>query len=261
MSEANEERSTRQPESEYPITREQYDAVLLDLDGVITDTANIHAACWKQMFDEYLQKRAAQTGEAFRPFNVAADYRLYVDGKPRFDGVRDFLTSRGIQLPEGTPTDQPEAETVGGLGNRKNDLVNKIIEDKGVEPYQGSVKLLHQLRHQGFKIAVVTSSQNCTAVLKAAKLEHFFDVQVDGNTIHARQLAGKPAPDTYLMAANLLRVEPARAVVIEDALSGVEAGSNGKFGLVIGVARKGNADELRRHGAHLAVNDLGELVD
>jgi HAD superfamily hydrolase (TIGR01509 family) len=184
-----------------------------------------------------------------------------VDGKPRYDGVRDFLTSRGIRLPEGSPDDPPEAETVDGLGNRKNDLVNKIIEDKGVEPYEGSVKLLYQLRHQGFKIAVVTSSQNCTAVLKAAKLEHFFDVQVDGNTIHARHLAGKPAPDTYLMAANLLRVEPARAVVIEDALSGVEAGSNGKFGLVIGVARKGNANELRRYGAHVAVNDLGELVD
>ena len=261
MSETNGERSRRQPESKRAITRDRYDAVLLDLDGVITDTASVHAACWKQMLDEYLQRRAAQRGEAFRPFDIATDYRLYVDGKPRYDGVRDFLTSRGIRLPEGSPDDPPEAETVDGLGNRKNDLVNKIIEDKGVEPYEGSVKLLYQLRHQGFKIAVVTSSQNCTAVLKAAKLEHFFDVQVDGNTIHARQLAGKPAPDTYLMAANLLRVEPARAVVIEDALSGVEAGSNGKFGLVIGVARKGNANELRRYGAHVAVNDLGELVD
>ena len=261
MSETNGEQSRRQPESKRAITRDRYDAVLLDLDGVITDTASVHAACWRQMFDEYLQRRAAQTGEAFCPFDIATDYRLYVDGKPRYDGVRDFLTSRGIRLPEGSPDDPPEAETVDGLGNRKNDLVNKIIEDKGVEPYEGSVKLLYQLRHQGFKIAVVTSSQNCTAVLKAAKLEHFFDVQVDGNTIHARHLAGKPAPDTYLMAANLLRVEPARAVVIEDALSGVEAGSNGKFGLVIGVARKGNPDELRRHGAHLAVNDLGELVD
>jgi HAD superfamily hydrolase (TIGR01509 family) len=148
---------------------------------------------------------------------------------------------------------------VDGLGNRKNDLVNKIIE-KGVEPYGGSVEFIRQLRLQEFKIAVVTSSQNCTAVLKAAKLDHFFDVQVDGNVIHAQHLAGKPAPDTYLIAAKLLGVEPARAVVIEDALSGVEAGSNGKFGLVIGVARKGNADELRQHGAHLVVNDLGDLV-
>ena len=242
------------------ITRDDYDAVLLDLDGVITDTANLHAACWKQMFDEYLQKRAMQRGEAFRPFDPATDYRLYVDGKPRFDGVRDFLTSRGIQLPEGSPHDPPEAETVGGLGNRKNDLVNKIIEDAGVEPYEGSVKLLHQLRHQGFKIAVVTSSQNCAAVLRAAKLDAFFDMRVDGNTILAEHLAGKPAPDTFLMAAKLLGVQPSRAVVIEDALSGVEAGSSGNFGLVIGVARKGNADELRRHGAHLVVNDLGELA-
>ena len=242
------------------ITRDQYDAVLLDLDGVITDTASIHAACWKQMFDEYLQKRAMQRGEAFLPFDPATDYRQYVDGKPRFDGVRDFLTSRGIQLPEGSPHDPPEAETVGGLGNRKNDLVNKIIEDAGVEPYEGSVKLLHQLRHQGFKIAVVTSSQNCAAVLRAAKLDAFFDMRVDGNTILAEHLAGKPAPDTFLKAAKLLGVQPSRAVVIEDALSGVEAGSSGNFGLVIGVARKGNADELRRHGAHLVVNDLGELA-
>jgi len=250
-----------QPNTQRAITRDRYDAVLLDLDGVITDTAGIHAACWKQMFDEYLQKRAIERGEAFRPFDIAADYRLYVDGKPRYDGVRDFLTSRGIRLPEGSPDDPAQAETVHGLGNRKNDLVNKIIEEEGVVPYEGSVKFLHQLRNQRFKVAVVTSSQNCTAVLKAAKLDHFFDVQVDGNTIHAQHLAGKPAPDTFLMAAKLLGVEPKRAIVIEDALSGVEAGSAGDFGLVIGVARKGNAEELRRHGAHLVVNDLGELAD
>jgi beta-phosphoglucomutase family hydrolase len=243
------------------ITRDQYDAVLLDLDGVITDTANIHAACWKQMFDEYLQKRAAERGEPFHPFELATDYRLYVDGKPRFDGVRDFLRSRGIHLPEGNPDDAPEAETVGGLGNRKNDLVNKVIEEEGVEPYEGSVKFIHQLRDHGFKIAVVTSSQNCEAVLKAAKMDAFFDVRVDGNTIRVQHLAGKPAPDTFLTAAQRLGVAPARAVVVEDAISGVEAGCNGNFGLVIGVARKGNAEELRHHGAHLVVNDLGELVD
>ena len=261
MSEANGERSTRQSENQYAFGRDRYDAVLFDLDGVITDTAGIHAACWKQMFDEYLQTRATQRGEAFRPFDLAADYRLYVDGKPRFDGVRDFLTSRGIQLSEGTPDDPPNAETLGGLGNRKNELVNKVIEDTGVEPYEGSIKLIRQLRRRGFKIAVVTSSQNCAAVLRAVKLDHFFDVQVDGNVIHPRQLRGKPAPDTFLMAAKLLGVEPTRSVVIEDALSGVEAGSAGGFGLVIGVARKGNAEELRRHGAHLVVNDLGELID
>jgi len=243
------------------ITRDRYDAVLFDLDGVITNTANMHAACWKQMFDEYLQKRAAGRGEPFRPFELATDYRIYVDGKPRFDGVRDFLTARGIQLQEGSPDDPPQAETVCGLGNRKNELVNKVIEEVGVEPYEGTVKLIHQLRHQGFKIAVVTSSQNCHAVLKAAKLGAFFKVRVDGNTIHAQHLSGKPAPDTFLTAAQQLGVDPTRAVVVEDAISGVQAGCNGNFGLVIGVARKGNAEELRRHGAHLVVNDLGELIE
>ena len=147
-----------------------------------------------------------------------------------------------------------------GLGNRKNDLVNKHIEEIGVEPYGGSVKLIEQIRGEGFKIAVVTSSQNCTAVLKAAKLDALFDLQVDGNAIYAEHLAGKPAPDTFLMAAKRLGVEPSRAIVIEDAISGVEAGANGHFGLVIGVARKGNAGELRQHGADLVVNDLGELI-
>jgi beta-phosphoglucomutase family hydrolase len=243
------------------ITRDQYDAVLFDLDGVITDTANMHAACWKQMFDAYLQKRAVERGEPFRPFDIATDYRLYVDGKPRFNGVRDFLTSRGIELPEGSPDDPAQAETVGGLGNRKNNLINEVIEEVGVEPYEGSVKLIHQLHHQEFKIAVVTSSQNCEAVLKAAKLDAFFEVRVDGNTIDAQQLAGKPAPDTFLLAAQRLGVEPKRAVVVEDAISGVQAGRNGNFGLVIGVARKGNAEELQHHGAHLVLNDLGELLD
>jgi beta-phosphoglucomutase family hydrolase len=250
----------QQPDSTRVITRDRYDAVLLDLDGVITDTANLHAAAWKQMFDAYLQQRAAARGEPFRPFEVATDYQLYVDGKPRLNGVRDFLTSRGIQLPEGTPDDPPQAETVGGLGNRKNALINEAIEAVGVEPYAGSVKLLHQLRHQGFKLAVVTSSQNCEAVLKAAKLEAFFEVRVDGTIIREQHLAGKPAPDTFLMAAKRLRVEPTRAVVVEDALAGVQAGRQGNFGLVIGVARRGNAEELRHHGAHLVVHDLGELV-
>jgi beta-phosphoglucomutase family hydrolase len=250
----------RQPESKRAITRDRFDAVLFDLDGVITNTANLHAACWKQMFDEYLQKRATQRGEAFRPFDLATDYRLYVDGKTRFDGVRDFLASRGIQLPEGSPDDPPRADTVGGLGNRKNELVREIFEDKGVERYEGSVELVQQLRQQGFKIAVVTSSENCSAVLKSAKLDALFDVRVDGTMILAQQLAGKPAPDSFLMAAKLLGVEPTRAVVIEDAIAGVQAGSNGNFGLVIGVARNGNAEELRHHGADLVVNDLSELV-
>ena len=243
------------------VNRDQYDAVLFDLDGVITNTATLHAICWKQMFDEYLRERAEQKGEAFRPFDLATDYRLYVDGKPRFDGVRDFLRSRGIRLPEGSPDDPADVETVHGLGNRKNDLVNRAIAEVGVEPYAGTVEFIHQLRRDGFKIAVVTSSQNCDAVLRAAKLDHLFEVRVDGNVIQAQRLAGKPAPDTFLIAAKLLGVEPIRTVVIEDAISGVEAGSKGKFGLVIGVARKGNTEELKRHGAHLVVDDLGELVE
>ncbi len=249
------------PGSTRAITRDQYDAVLFDLDGVITDTANLHATCWKQMFDEHLQQRALQRGEEFRPFDLATDYRLYVDGKPRFDGVRDFLKSRGIRLPEGSPDDPAVAQTVGGLGNRKNELVNKILEEEGVEPYEGSVKLIHQLRREGFKIAVVTSSQNCRPVLRAAKLDAVFDALVDGKAILAQHLRGKPAPDTFLEGAKLLAVDPVRTVVIEDAISGVEAGSDGKFGLVIGVARHGNAEELRRHGAHLVVEDLAELAD
>ena len=247
------------PESKR-INRDQYDAVLFDLDGVVTDTASIHATCWKQMFDQYLRNRARNRGEAFRPFELATDYRLYVDGKPRFDGVRDFLASRGIHLPEGNPEDPTDVETVCGLGNRKNDLVNLVIADVGVHPYDGTVRFIHQLRRNGFKIAVVTSSQNCTAVLKAAKLDDLFEVQVDGNTIHAQRLAGKPAPDTFLMA-ELLGCEPERTVVIEDAISGVQAGAKGNFGLVIGIARKGNAEELKRHGARVVVEDLGELLD
>jgi len=249
-----------QPKSKC-VSRDQYDAVLFDLDGVITDTANLHATCWKQMFDEYLQKRARQTGEAFRPFEVASDYLLYVDGKPRFDGVRDFLKSRGIELPEGSPEDPTDAETVCGLGNRKNDLLNDAIAEVGVVPYGGSVRFIHRVRRDGFRIAVVTSSQNCMAVLKAAKLNELFEVQVDGNVIDAQRLAGKPAPDTFLLAAKLLGVEPKRTVVIEDAISGVQAGSAADFGLVIGIARKNNAEELKRHGADLVVRDLDELMD
>lgn len=242
------------------VKREKYDAVLLDLDGVITDTASVHARSWKRMFDEYLRERSSRSGEPFRPFDIATDYKLHVDGKPRFDGVRDFLKSRAIDLPEGTSGDPPLHETVCGLGNRKNDLVNKAIADDGVEVYEGTVKWVHRLHDEGFKTAVVTSSQNCDVVLRAGGLGDLFEVRVDGNTIHEQQLAGKPAPDAFLAAAKLLGVTPKRSVVVEDAISGVEAGRNGNFGLVIGVARKGNNDELKRHGAHVVVNDLAELL-
>src|SRR5262245_24205946 len=254
------ERSMGQPKSRV-MNRDEYDAVLFDLDGVITNTAKLHATCWKQMLDEYLQKRAVERGESFRPFDLATDYRLYLDGKPRFDGVRDFLASRGIKLPEGDSDDPPQAETVRGLGNRKNKLVGDAIERIGVEAYEGSVHFIDQLRRNGFKIALVTSSENCAAVLKAAKLDPLFDVRVDGHMVETQNLAGTPAPDTFLVAAQLLGVEARHAVEGEDAISGIQAGSSGKFGLVIGVARKGNAEELKQHGANVVVNDLSELVD
>src|SRR5215471_1903259 len=236
-----------------------YQAILFDMDGVITDTASIHAACWKTMFDEYLQRWASEQGLAFRPFDVATDYKAYVDGKPRYNGVRDFLKSRGIVLPEGTPEDPSTAETVCGLGNRKDDLVNARLAE-GVKAYPGSIALLRYLRSAGIKTAVVTSSQNCHTVLHAAGVEDLFDALVDGVLMAAENLAGKPAPDSFLKAAEMLGVPAGAAVVIEDAISGVQAGARGGFGLVIGVARKGNAEELRVNGAHMVINDLAELL-
>ncbi len=246
--------------SKNPITRDKYDAVLFDLDGVITATAKLHAACWKKMFDEFLEKHASRRGEPFKPFEIATDYRLYVDGKPRFDGVRDFLQSRNINLPEGTRDDPPKTETVGGLGNRKNDLINEVIDSVGVEVYEGTITLARQIRDEGIKIAVVTSSQNCDVVLKAAKVDDLFVVRVDGNTILEQHLSGKPAPDSYLEGAKRLGVDPQRTVVVEGAISGVQADRNGKFGLVIGVDRKGNGDELKKNGADVVVKDLGEFL-
>ncbi|MEC4680496.1 MAG: HAD-IA family hydrolase, partial [Nitrospirota bacterium] len=178
----------------------------------------------------------------------------------RFDGVRDFIRSRGIELPEGIPEDPPQTETVCGLGNRKNDLVNEVIESVGVDAYESTITLAREIRDAGIKIAVVTSSQNCDAVLKAAKIEDLFNVRVDGNTILEQHLSGKPAPDSYLEGAKRLGVDPKRSVVVEDAISGVQAGRNGKFGLVIGVDRKGNAEELKKNGADVVVKDLGEFL-
>lgn len=242
------------------ITRDLYDAVLFDMDGVVTDTASIHAVCWKTMFDEFLEKRSKPTGVPFHPFDIDTDYKLHVDGKPRYEGVRDFLASRGITLPEGTSDDAVTAETVCGLGNRKNELVNDRIASSGVEAYPGTVAFLNAVRRAGIKTAVVTSSHNCHTVLHAANVADLFDASVDGDVLVEQGLAGKPAPDSFLKAAEMLRVTPERAVVIEDALSGVQAGVRGGFGLVIGVARKGNPEELRAHGAHRVVNDLAELL-
>ncbi|HEX7662084.1 MAG TPA: beta-phosphoglucomutase family hydrolase [Pseudonocardiaceae bacterium] len=236
-------------------------ACLFDLDGVLTETAVVHAAAWRQMFDGYLRARAERTGEPFVPFDPVTDYDEYVDGKPRADGTRAFLASRGITLPDGGHDDSPDTETVYGLGNRKNELVLHLIAAQGVEPYPGSVRYLTAVRAAGLPTAVVSSSANCKQVVEAAGLAGMLDARVDGLTIEAEHLAGKPAPDTFLAGARALGVPPERAVVFEDALAGVAAGRAGRFGFVIGVDRVGQADELRQHGADVVVRDLAELLD
>lgn len=238
----------------------KYDAVLFDLDGVLTATASLHAAAWKRMFDTFLSDYGARHGRVADPFDIGTDYRLHVDGKLRYDGVRTFLGSRGIVLPEGEPSDPPEAETVCGLGNRKNRMVHLLLREQGVERYESSVRMVELLRSRGIRTAVVSASRNCSAVLKGAGIAHLFDAQVDGTLAAELSLPGKPSPATFLKAAELLGVEPRRAVVVEDAVSGVQAGRAGGFGLVIGVARHGDEEILRRAGADLVVHDLGALL-
>jgi beta-phosphoglucomutase family hydrolase len=227
---------------------------------VLTQTARVHAAAWKEMFDAYLRRRAERTGEPFVPFDVVADYDEYVDGKPRDDGARSFLASRGIELPEGEASDPPGAETVTGLGNRKNELVLARIRRDGVEAYEGSVRYVEAVRAAGLRRGVVSSSANCRDVLAAAGIGDLFEVRVDGVVAEREHLKGKPAPDIFLAAARALGVQPAQAAVFEDALAGVEAGRAGGFGFVVGVDRVGQAEELRRHGADLVVSDLAELL-
>ncbi|HEV7460008.1 MAG TPA: beta-phosphoglucomutase family hydrolase [Solirubrobacteraceae bacterium] len=236
-------------------------ACLFDLDGVLTDTAKVHAAAWKQMFDDYLRERAKRTGETFEPFDSERDYDEYVDGKPRYDGVRSFLAARGIELPEGSPDDPPERETICGLGNRKNEIVLRMIREDGVDAYPGSVRYLQAAVEAGLRRAVVSSSTNCRDVLEAAGIERYLEARIDGVVAEREHLKGKPAPDTYLAGARALGVEPAEAAVFEDALAGVEAGRAGSFGFVVGVDRVGQADALRAHGADTVVTDLAELLD
>ncbi len=242
------------------VSRNRFDAVLFDLDGVITDTAKLHAACWKKTFDALLSKRAGKTGEPFQRFDLQADYEKYVDGKPRYEGVQSFLDSRGIRLPYGNPQDSSDKETICGLGNRKDELFEKDLKSEGVEVFTGTVAWLRHLRELGLKTAVVSSSKHCQVVLEAAGLADLFEARIDGNMTDKLNMKGKPAPDAYLKAAEILGVEPQRAVVVEDALSGVQAGRNGKFGLVIGVDRLGDADALRENGADLVVTDLADLL-
>lgn len=234
---------------------------LFDLDGVITKTAVVHAAAWKEMFDGYLRETAEQAGTPFVPFDDVADYGTYVDGKSRGDGIRSFLASRNVRLPEGDPQDHPDARTVCGLGNCKNALVLRRIREDGVEAYAGSLRYLAAVRAGGLRLAVVSSSANCRAVLAAAGIADLFEQRIDGITAQREQLRGKPAPDLFLAGARALGLEPAECAVFEDALAGVEAGRAGGFGQVIGVDRAGQAEALRAHGADVMVSDLAELLD
>jgi beta-phosphoglucomutase family hydrolase len=239
---------------------DRFDAALLDLDGVVTDTARLHALCWKRVFDELLERRAKAAGEPFRPFDPRLDYERYVDGKARRDGVRDFLASRGIRVPEGSADAPPGEDSIAGIARRKDALFGETLDREGVEVYPGTVRWVEHLRESGLRTAIVSSSHHCEEVLRAAGLGHLFDARVDGQVADRLQLAGKPAPDVFLAAARALGVAPARALVVEDALSGVAAGRAGGFALVVGVARHGNAAELRAAGADVAVEDLAELL-
>jgi beta-phosphoglucomutase family hydrolase len=235
-------------------------ACLFDLDGVLTDTASVHKKAWKATFDSYLRDRAQRTGEQFVPFDIDSDYLTYIDGKKREDGVRSFLDARGIKLPEGDPDDDPLDETVNGLGNRKNDLFQQTMHRDGVKVFDGSRRYLDAVSDAGLAIAVVSSSANTREVLEITGLAKFVQQRVDGVTMRDEHIAGKPAPDSYLRAAELLGAKPAEAAVFEDALAGVEAGHRGHFGAVVGVDRVGQAEALRRNGADIVVTDLAELL-
>jgi beta-phosphoglucomutase family hydrolase len=235
-------------------------ACLFDLDGVLTDTASVHKKAWKAMFDSYLRERADRTGDPFVEFDIDTDYLTYVDGKKREDGVRTFLSSRGITLPEGDPDDDSSAETVHGLGNRKNDLFHQTIREDGVKVFEGSRRYLEAVADADFAVAVVSSSANTHEVLEVTGLDKFVQQRVDGVTMREEHIEGKPAPDSFLRAGELLGVAPAEAAVFEDALAGVEAGKRGNFGCVVGVDRVGQAEALRRNGATVVVADLAELL-
>jgi alpha,alpha-trehalase len=237
-----------------------FEAVLFDLDGVVTRTALVHAAAWKRLFDEYLEARSARDHTLFTPFDMKDDYQRYVDGKLRYDGVKSFLESRGITIPLGTPQDGPDRETIYGLGNKKDGYFQDRLERDGVEVYDDAVRFLRTVRARGLRTAVVSASKHTAAVVRAAGLTDCFDVRVDGIESERLHLRGKPAPDAFLEAAKRLGVEPERAIVAEDAVAGVQAGHNGGFGLVIGVDRTGHAEELRQNGASLVTSNMAELA-
>ena len=235
-------------------------ALLFDLDGVLTRTAEVHAAAWKEMFDAVLAEHAGDSAVDSRPFDPKSDYHRYVDGKPRYDGVRDFLASRGLSPAEGSPEDGPEVETIRGLGNRKNVVVQQIIATKGVEAYEGSVRYLHAARDAGLGIAVVSSSANAEAVLAAAGLSEFIAVRVDGKVAADEHIKGKPAPDMFWEAAKRLGATPETSAVFEDAISGVQSGAAGGFAIVVGVDRGGQPEALTAAGATIVIDDLADLL-
>ncbi|MCL4313536.1 MAG: beta-phosphoglucomutase family hydrolase [Actinobacteria bacterium] len=245
---------------DYRLTRPNLRAGLFDLDGVLTPTAQLHAVAWKSVFDDFLADWAVNTGNEFKPFDLNADYDNYVDGKPRYDGVRSFLDSRGISLEWGSESDAPDKLTVCGLGNKKDLIFASILAERGIQAYPSSVSLVKAVKEAGWRTAVVSSSKNCRAVLASAGIEDLFDRRVDEQVATTLGLRGKPAPDVYLEAASELDVDPGDAVVFEDALAGVEAGANGHFGLVIGIDRHGEREALKAHGADIVVEDLGELL-
>lgn len=237
-----------------------FDAVIFDMDGVITKTAVVHSSAWKKMFDEYLRYREKQYGEPFHEFTHAQDYLSFVDGRPRYKGVDAFLKSRGITLPFGDPNNDPGKETVCGLGNRKDQLFNRVLEEDGVGVYASTLNLIRELLDRGVKIGVATSSKNCLVILKKAGITHLFATRVDGVVSAQMGLKGKPEPDIFTTASGNLGVKPQRAIVVEDAVSGVQAGAKGHFGLVLGVARENNARELKTNGADFVVGDLAEIT-
>jgi beta-phosphoglucomutase family hydrolase len=242
------------------ITRDRFDAVLFDLDGVLTDTASIHAQCWKKMFDNFLHHYREAGKGSFKPFDITTDYKRHVDGKLRYDGVRSFLQARGIELPHGNPDDPPNHDTITGLGNLKDACFKQTIESGSVIVYGGSIALVKHLRRLNIKTAVVSASKNCKKVLQAADIEHLFDVRVDGTVADRMNLAGKPAPDTFLKAAELLGAKPERTAVVEDAVSGVQAAREGGFALVIGMDQEGDPEKLKHNGAHIVVKDLAVFL-
>lgn len=242
-----------------PLDLKNFRAAIFDTDGVITRTAVVHATAWKRLFDEFLQTRAAQQGTPFQPFDAESDYRLYVDGKPRYDGVQSFLESRGVDLPLGTSADPPGMDTMSALGNRKDDFFLASVERDGVLPYESTVELIHDLKRHGIRTAVISASRNCAIVLQSSGTDGLFEVKVDGIDSERLGIAGKPDPAIFLEAAKELGVTPQEAIVVEDALAGVDAGHRGDFGLVIGVNRANLGDEMTKLGADIVVPDLSAI--